>query len=660
MKHKAMQLTTGMVTGLLMTALSFEAFASNPNYRARSIRNDSADSTRRVSTLQTGTNRLNNNNVRTVAQSTGSRTYRQARNDQTVTAPTTTVTSPAVAPSGVTPRRVQTTTVDSQGRTVERSATAPTGPTSQTSVFAPPTSTTGLSRFQIAPGPGVTQDANGKPTCKPGHEAEPETSNIINPTTAQITGQTTIYKCKPTAAYLKDPILYEACGGDPYKNKNNKDMPQCASAWNNSDMNTCGKKEKEAREAYNKFSQACADAGMAGVKTCMDEAKACVTASEDEDTSSTGEFDNDFWRSIGLGNTNQQSFRNQSERQKKCSVYGLKDYETEKRERSRSLRDAQKEMADLQKDLAKEKKELAEKKKELSEDFVKMQADMRKEMTEQQKAQAEEGMQAQQQMMEIDQQKAELRAANIQARSQSAKITGQRAVELAGLSDAMIHTNCMVELEKAISEMKAGLVGGSNNYMAGYAERKRRLLSIKELCYARYEAARASTYKSYKAEIEAVDNSVAENNRRIAALDDQKTKISENQATAIQRAQTAQQQANSELYQKMQAVQTQMQEMNASAQQAEMSANQNIQQAQQRMNEAISDIRDLGAKPKGLKQPTEAASQFRAFANTVKAMETDVACKDETDRLVKMVSDASLKDYYDNDISGDGEDAGRD
>ncbi len=659
MKHKAMQLTTGMVTGLLMTALSFEAFASNPNYRARSIRNDSAESTRRVSTVARPAPTARTT-VRSVAQSSpGTRSYRQVRND-TVTAPTGTTTEP---------RRVQTIVIGADGKPVlgadgkpvTRSATAPAAVTTTgtTSIFTAPASTGTLQRFTLQPGPGVTQDPNGRPTCKPGHEAEPTTTNIVNPTNGQITGHNTTYACKPTAAYLKDPILYDSCGGEPMKNKNNKDMPECASAWNNSEMNVCGKKEKEAREAYNKFSQACADAGIAGVKACMDEAKACVTASTDEDTSSKGEFDNDFWRSIGLGNN--QTFKNQNERIKKCSVYGLKDYESEKRERSRSLRDAQKEMADLQKDLAKDKKELAEKKKELSQEFVKMQADMRKDMDEQQKAQAEEGMQAQQQMMEIDQQKAELRAANIEARSRSAQITGQRAVELAGLSDAMIHTNCMVELEKAISEMKAGMVSGSQNYMQSYAERKRRLMSIKELCYARYEAARASTYKSFKAEIDAVDNSVAENNRRIAALDEQKNQIEQNKSTAIQRAQQSMQQANNELYQKMQSVQMQMQELQSNAQQSEMAANQNIQQAQQRMNESIADIRDLGNKPKGLKQPTEAASQFRNFVNSVKAMESDVACSDEVKRLQKIVEDASLKDYYDNDLTGDdSDDDGRD
>lgn len=653
MKHKAMQLTTGMVTGLLMTALSLEAFAAEAaTRRTRSLRNDSQVSapSRRVSTVATPAAKTSA--TRSVAQTSGSRNYRQLRND--------TVTAPAAAPTGVTTRTVRTQVIGADGKPRERTATdpAPSAVTAPTSLFAPPTSTSGLTTFK--PGPGVTtNDVTGKPECKGGYEAETTRSTYTDPTTGKMSErrETT---CKPTAAYQKDPMLYDACGGDPYKNKNNKDMPQCASAWNNSDMNACGKKEKEARTAYEKFSQACADAGMAGVKTCMDEAKACVTASEDEDTSSKGEFDNDFWRALGL--SNDQKFSNQTERVKKCSVYGLKDYESEKRERSRSLRDAQKEMADLQKDLAKDKKDLAEKKKDLSQEFVKMQADMRKDMDEQQRAQAEEGMQAQQQMMEIDQQKAELRAANIEARRRAAEITGQRAVELAGLSDAMIHTNCMVELEKAISEMKAGLVsGGWQSYSQSYGERKRRLLSIKELCYARYEAARAATYKSYKAEIDAVDNSVAENNRRIAALDDQKNQIANNQSTAIQRAQQSMQQANNELYQKMQAVQMQMQELQSNAQQSEMAANQNILQAQQRMNEALADIRGLGAKPKGLKQPTEAASQFRAFVNIVKALESDAACKDESDRLLKIVQDASLKDYYDNDLSGDGDDdSGRD
>lgn len=648
MKRKAMQLTTGMVTGLLMTALSFESFAANTNAaRTRGLRGDAVVG---ATSQRLSTSRLKPTAVRAVAQAAGTRTYRQVRNDETT--PAVTAPSGVTASTGVTTRTVRTQVVGPDGVPRERTPSdpAPTAPPS--SMLTAPTSTAGLTTFK--PGPGVTQDERGKPTCKTGYDQKITQTAYETPT-----GETKFrnsYACEPSLAYQKDPVLYEACQGDPYGNKSK--IPACTSAWNNSDMNVCGKKAKEAQEAYNKFSQACADAGMAGVKTCMDEAKACVTAAEDEDVSSKGEFDNDFWRSLGLS-TNDQKFSNQSERVKKCSVYGLKDYESEKRERSRSLRDAQKEMADLQRDLARDKKENAEKKKDLQESFVKMQADMRKELSEAQKAQAEEGMQAQQQMMEIDQQKAELRAANIAARGKSAQITGQRAVELAGLSDAMIHTNCMVELEKAISEMKAGMVSGSANYMQSYAERKRRLLSIKQLCYARYEAARASTYKSYKAEIDAVDNSVAENNRRIAALEEQKTQIANNQSTAIQRAQQSMQQSNNELYQKMQAAQMQMQELLSTSQQQEMAANQSIQQAQQRMNEAIADIRDLGAKPKGLKQPTEAASQFRNFANLVKTMESDVACKDEVDRLLKVVQDASLKDYYDNDLGSTDDDSGR-
>lgn len=625
MKQKTMMMTLGLVT----LAMSFESFAAAgaTGTRSRKIRNDNTSVSLPVVAAQA--------NSRTLAQVSHSATVgtpRQARNDTPVAATLTAPSGSSATPSNV---RVVTT----------RPVTAPTG--SLGNLLTAPPSTANLQTF--APGPGVTKDEDGKLKCrKSWFQKQSSTTTVVN----GVPTPSTTLSCEPGAAYNKDPILYDSCDDEPAKNRNNKEMPMCASAWENSEMNTCGKKAKEAREAYNKFSQACADAGIAGVKTCMDEAKACVTASEDEGTSAKGDFDNDFWKSIGMANNN-KPFNDKASRVTKCSVYGLKDYETEKRERTRTLRDAQKEMAELQKDMAKDKKELAEKKKEIQTEFVKMQAEMRKDMTEEQKAQAEAGMQAQKDMMDVDNAKAELRAANISARSEQAKITGERALALAELSDAMIHTRCMAELEKVIAEMKVGMASGAQNYLNNFAERKRRVQSVKALCYAKLEATRAATAKDYRAQLDAVENRVAGNNERIQSLEAQKVSIGNNQKEAVTRAATAQTAANNELYQKMQASQMQMQELAASAQQSEMAANQNILQAQQRMNETLSDIGNLGKRPKGLKQPTEAASQFRNFANLVKAMETDPGCETEVGKLSKIVTDASLKDYYDNDLNTD-------
>jgi hypothetical protein len=605
MKQKTMMMTLGLVT----LAMSFESFAAAgaTGTRSRKVRNDDTSVSRPV-----------------VAAQANSRTVAQASNVRVVTT---------------------------------RPVTAPTGASS--GLFTAPTSTATLSGFKKV----EEQNKRAEDMCrdKKGYEAETTYINMPDPRNPGFTIQVPQVACRPSGMMAKYPELYAACNNEPFNEDYRKNNPGCKAAWDNSDLNTCGKKTKEANDAFNKFTQACADAGMAGVKTCMDEAKACVTASEDEYTSASGDFDNDFWKSIGLADVTRNSFKDKSSRVRKCSVYGLKDYETEKRERTRTLRDAQKEMAELQKDLAKDKKELADKKKEIQKEFVEMQAEMRKDMNEDQKSQAEAGMQAQKDMMDVDNAKAALRAENISARSEQAKITGERALALAELSDAMIHTRCMAELEKVIAEMKVGMSSNAQNYLNNFAERKRRVMSVKALCYAKLEATRAATAKDYRAQLDAVENRVAENDKRIQSLEAQKVSIGNNQKEAITRAQTSQQSANQELYQKMQASQMQMQELNASAQQSEMAANQNILQAQQRMNETLLDISDLGKRPKGLKQPTEAASQFRTFKNIVKAMDSDGACTTEVKKLTDMVNDSSLKEYYDNDLSADpDEDGGRD
>lgn len=490
-----------------------------------------------------------------------------------------------------------------------------------------------------------------RPKCKAGYECSSESYvNPLAPTSPPLER----FSCKPKSIMTKYPELFEACGGDISKaqSEDPKDSA-CKAAWADSDMNTCGKKAKEADQAYSKFAQACADTQIGDVKKCMEEARSCYKASATEESkSSKTPFDSSFLSSLGLGSVT-SLFSNNSERVTTCSPYGLKDYETEKRERSRALRDAQQSMAKTQKELAQDKKELAEKKKDIQEDFVKMQTQSREQMTEQQKALAEEGMNAQKQMMEIDQQKAELRAANITARSQSAKVTGERALALAELSDAMIDTKCMVELEAALAAMKNGMSAGAQNYLNRQQERKRRIQGIKELCYAKFQAIRTATYKDYRAQIDAVDNNVSENNRRIEALDQQKVSIGKNQQEAITRAQTAQQQANNELKQKMEAAQLQMAETLAAAQQDEIAAAKNIKLAETEISEVTADIRSLGKRPKGLKQPTEAASQFRQFASLVRAMESGKACEPEVKRLTEKMAADGVKPFYDKDISTD-------
>lgn len=447
-----------------------------------------------------------------------------------------------------------------------------------------------------------------------------------------------------------------ACGSMKNPNDPKRTSTACREYEADKGLNPCAAKEKEAREAYKKFGDACADAGLADVRTCMDEAKACVKSlQENEETATDNDASNDYLRSIGLGN---QTTKSQAARLKKCSVYSLKDYETEKRDRQRAYSDSQEKMSKLQEDLAKSQEEFARKKKELQEDFVKAQAENRKEMNEDQKKLAEEGQAAQKQMMEIDQQKADFRVANIKARSSSAKITGERALALAEYSEAMIQTKCSVEVEAFVEKLKGGGLssGGLNSIGRTKAERQRRVNSVRDLCYAKLRATRASLIKDFRAQLDVVDDTVRENANRIDALENQKAQLSQNSAQAVTRAQQAQQQASNELYQKMQGMQTQLQEMTVAAQKKEMAANQNIQAAQQRVNESLADIQNLGKRPKGQKQPTEAAAQFRTFSSIVKAMTDSESCAPEAAKLEKMIKDAELDGYHKNGLSGDEDD----
>lgn len=454
--------------------------------------------------------------------------------------------------------------------------------------------------------------------------------------------------CEPLPAKERSEkrAIDRACG----VNFEREGSDECKALMKTMGLNPCAASDKEARDALSKFNQACADAGYTDGRSCMKEAYQCSKDMARETESTDKSEDLDFMKFLGMNSADISALKGRS-KVRKCSLYGMKDYQTEKRERNRTLRSVKKDMEELQKDQAQEKKDAASKKSQLQKDYVQVQTELRESMTAEQKQQSEEGMNIQKQMAEIDDQKSNLRAEIYTIRADAASIIGERAMKLAELTDAMIATQCTQMLEKLIASWKVGVLqGGLSAQSMQTAEKKRRLEAEKTACYAKAEALRTATYNTYRAKLDATENRALEQERRIKALDNQKTQLVASNTQALQRASEAQRAANSEAAQKQYAIQMEMAQFEAAQVEKDQATKKQLLQAQDELNSAISDIDDLGKPPKGLKTPTEAAAAFSTLSTAIKSI-NEVQCEEELKKLKTTLKDNNLIHYYDHGLT---------
>lgn len=409
--------------------------------------------------------------------------------------------------------------------------------------------------------------------------------------------------------------------------------------------NNCPVAKKSAEDAFQSFAQTCSESNIGSPQECMEEAVTCSVADRDDYTEEADEESGfgDLFSFLGVDEKDEPS----AEEVRKCAVYNLKDYNVEKRNLGSLLTAANKEMRDLAREMAKDKEEISTKKREMQDDFVKMQQEMKEDMSRAQADLSQQGMDAQQQLMDIDQQQASIRASIIDLRGEAALVTGQRAAALALLSDAVIAQNCMAKVQDTINKLRADRgtnSGGMQTALNNANSRRIIVKTTRDTCLTLAMSERATTYNTYKAKLEGLDNRAIEASRMIETLNQQKTSVMNNNSQAIQRANQAQAEANQALQAKMQAAQVQMQEFLKQAAQTDLDSQQSLMEVQKRINDLDSEMTAIGPRPRGAKTAGEAKIKFDNFMSLLRGMEQ--TCGPEAETLRKTLIETNALGTY--------------
>lgn len=398
----------------------------------------------------------------------------------------------------------------------------------------------------------------------------------------------------------------------------------------------CGKDYSEAKTAAKDLKKICGQLGTSNIKMCLENAFTC--ANEDPDASAAeAAADQEQARAMGLDIETDKSVV-----KSKCVKYSRKDYDAQKKEISEKLRETKKDLEAAQKERAKSAEEYAGNKRKSVEKQSRIQEQLSKLADSNQKDAQDRAQEMGKAAIEMEKEQAQVRVQNIQAQGQIAKIQGERAGALARLTDAMISTNCMNQMDLLLRKWALEgpkTVNGSAALFMSNAEKKRRIQDEHRACIETATATRRQLRKEYGAQVTAVREQIKGNDKQSAALEEQKGRQAADYQAFMARQQASQTEAFTRAQQELGAVAQENQEIELARQSRNNEAAKSIKENEDRIASLSAAMDNLGAepKPRAEKSSGDAVDAAKSFLDTIEIFKTN-ACAALVPSMEKMIS----------------------